>query len=37
MRLVNIIGGGLRALLDKQRAEREMDEELRSYMETAVE
>jgi putative ABC transport system permease protein len=37
MRLVNIIGGGLRALLDKQRAEREMDEELRSYMESAVE
>ena len=37
MRLVNIIGGGLRALFGKQRAEREMDEELRSYMESAVE
>src|SRR5467141_2232233 len=37
MRLVNIILGGPRALFGKQRAERELDEELRSYMETAVE
>jgi putative ABC transport system permease protein len=37
MRLLKIIGGGLRALFAKQRAEQELDEELRGYMETAVE
>ncbi len=35
--LFKIIGGGLRALFGKQRAEQELDEELRCYMETAVE
>src|SRR5258707_12040325 len=37
MRIFKIIGGGLRALFGKQRAEQELDEELRCYMETAVE
>ncbi len=37
MRIFKIIGGGLRALFGKQRAEQELDEELRGYMETAVE
>jgi len=37
MRLVNIISGGLRALFGKQRVEQELDEELRCYMESAVE
>jgi predicted permease len=37
MRLVKIIGGGLRALFGKQRAEDELDEELRCYVENAVE
>src|SRR5260370_28686930 len=34
---VKSIGGWLRALVGKQRAEQELDEELRCYMETAVE
>src|SRR6266478_1064421 len=37
MRIFKIISGGLRALFGKQRAEQELDEELRCYMETAVE
>src|SRR5260370_39679549 len=37
MRLVKIIGGGLRALFGKQRAEDELDEELRCYVENGVE
>src|SRR5258707_10065439 len=37
MRIFKIIGGGLRALFGKRRAEQELDEELRCYMETAVE
>jgi len=37
MRIFKIISGGLRALFAKQRAEQELDEELRCYMETAVE
>ena len=37
MPIFKIIGGGLRALFGKQRAEQELDEELRCYMETAVE
>ena len=37
MRLVRIIGGGLRALFGKQRVERDLDEELRDYVESAVE
>jgi len=37
MRIFHIVGGGLRALFRKQRAEQELDEELRCYMESAVE
>ena len=37
MRLVRIIAGGLRALFGKQRVERDLDEELRGYVESAVE
>ena len=37
MRIFKIISGGLRALSAKQRAEQELDEELRCYMEDAVE
>src|SRR5712675_180839 len=37
MRTFKIIGGGLRALFGKQRAEQELDEELRGYAETVVE
>jgi hypothetical protein len=37
MPIFTIIRGGLRALFGKQRAEQELDEELRCYMETAVE
>jgi putative ABC transport system permease protein len=37
MRLLNLIVSGLRALFAKQRAEQELDEELRNYMDTAVE
>jgi putative ABC transport system permease protein len=37
MRILKMIGGGLRALFAKRRAEQELDEELRGYMETAVE
>jgi len=37
MRIFKIIGGGLRALFGKQRAEQELDEELRGYTETVVE
>src|SRR6266481_5821108 len=37
MRIFKIIGGGLRALFGKERVEQELDEELRCYMETAVE
>src|SRR5260370_17201306 len=37
MRIFQITGGWLRALVGKQRAEQELDEELRGYMETAVE
>ena len=37
MRLVRIIGGGLRALFGKQHVEDELDEELRCYVENAVE
>src|SRR6266436_6223005 len=37
MRIFKIIGEGLRALFGKQRVEQELDEELRCYMETAVE
>ena len=37
MPIFKIIGGGLRALFGKQRTEQELDEELRCYMETAVE
>jgi predicted permease len=36
-RLVHIIAAGLRALFGKQRAERELDEELRCYTQDAVE
>ena len=36
MRLISIIGGGLRALFRKQQAERDLDEELRAYAESAV-
>jgi putative ABC transport system permease protein len=36
MRLVKIIGGGLRALFGKQREERDLDEELRCYVESVV-
>src|SRR6202521_6169197 len=37
MRIFKIFGGGLRALFGKQRAEQELDEELRGYMEIAAE
>jgi predicted permease len=37
MGLIKVIGGGLRALFRKQQVERELDEELRAYVETAVE
>src|SRR5260370_31572538 len=37
MRIFQITGGGLRALFGNQRTEQELDEELRCYMETAVE
>jgi putative ABC transport system permease protein len=37
MRIFHIIGGGLRALFGKQRAEQELDEELRCYAESSVE
>ena len=37
MRLVKIIGGGLRALFGKQRVERDLNEELRDYVESARE
>ena len=37
MRIFKIIAGGLWALFGKQRVEQELDEELRNYMETAVE
>ena len=36
IRLIRIIGGGLRALFRKQQAERDLDEELRAYAESAV-
>jgi putative ABC transport system permease protein len=36
MRLLRIIGGGLRAVFRKQEVERDLDEELRSYVESAV-
>ena len=36
MRVIRIIGGGLRALFRKQQAERDLDEELRAYAESAV-
>ena len=37
MGLIKLIGGGLRALFRKQQVERELDEELRAYVESAVE
>jgi hypothetical protein len=37
MGLIKVIGGGLRALFRKQQAERELDEELLAYVESAVE
>jgi predicted permease len=37
MRFLKTIGGGLRALFGKRRVERDLDEELRDYMESAVE
>src|ERR1700680_1281692 len=37
MRLVNVIAGGIRALFSKRRTESEMEEELRGYMDAAVE
>ena len=37
MGLIKIIGGGLRALFRKQEVERDLDEELRAYLESAVE
>ena len=37
MGLIKVIGGGLRALLRKQQTERELDEELLAYVESAVE
>jgi len=37
MGLIKNIAGGLRALFRKQQAERELDEELRAYAESAVE
>ena len=37
MRLVNVIAGGIRALFTKRRTEREMEEELRGYMDAAIE
>ncbi len=36
MSLLRNLAGGLRALLRKQQAEREMDEELRAYLDAAV-
>ena len=36
MSLIRIISGGLRALFRKQQAERDLDEELRAYAESAV-
>ena len=37
MRLNRIIGGGLRALFRKKLVERDLDEELQTYLETAIE
>src|SRR5260370_33555925 len=37
MGLIKVIGGGLRALLRKKQTERELDEELLAYVESAVE
>jgi putative ABC transport system permease protein len=37
MGLIKVIGGGLRALFRKQQLESELDEELRAYIESAVE
>jgi putative ABC transport system permease protein len=37
MRLISSIAGGLRALFRKQQGERELDEELRGFAESAVE
>src|SRR4029077_21048268 len=37
MRIFKIISGGLRALFGKQRAEQQLEEELRCYMEIAAE
>src|SRR5260370_22924312 len=37
MRIFQITGGGLRALFGNQRTEQELEEEVRCYMETAVE
>jgi len=36
MSLIRIIGGGLRGLFRKQQAERDLDEELQAYAESAV-
>src|SRR5712691_6781316 len=37
MGLIKVIGGGLQALFRKQQVERELDEELQAYVESAVE
>jgi putative ABC transport system permease protein len=37
MSLMKVIGGGLRALFRKQQIERDLDEELRAYVENAAE
>jgi putative ABC transport system permease protein len=37
MGFIKVISGGLRALFRKQQVERELDEELRAYIESAVE
>ncbi len=37
MSLIKVISGGLRALFRKQQVERELDDELRAYVESAVE
>jgi putative ABC transport system permease protein len=37
MSVLKVIGGGLRALFRKQQEERELDEELRAYVESAAE
>jgi putative ABC transport system permease protein len=37
MRVLNVIAGGIRALFTKRRTERELEEELRGYMDAGVE